>query len=75
MADFCTKCHHGKGFPGNPDIDIEKIFESLKEGYMLEADSICEGCGLVAIAKENGECIALARESSDDSLVWNPYGA
>jgi len=28
---------------------------------------------LVAIAKDNGECIALARESSDDSLVWNPY--
>ena len=31
MADFCTKCHYEHGFPGNPDIDIENIFESLEE--------------------------------------------
>lgn len=73
MADFCTKCHYEHGFPGTPVIDIEKIFASLKEGYMIEVDSICEGCGLVALAKDNGECIALAKESTDNDSVWKPY--
>lgn len=71
MADFCTKCHHEHGFPGNPDINIENIFESLEEGYMMSV-GICEGCGIVAVAKRNEQCI-VARESTVDSFVWDPY--
>ena len=72
MADFCTKCHREHGFPGNPDINTAEIFESLEEGYMIEIGSICEGCGMVAVAKNNGQCI-VARESTVGSFVWDPY--
>jgi hypothetical protein len=33
---------------------------------------ICEGCGIVAVAKRNDQCI-VARESTVDSFVWDPY--
>lgn len=71
MADFCTKCHGEHGFPGNPDINVEEIFNALEEGYM-STGFICEGCGIVAVAKQNGNCIA-ARDSGGDSIVWDPY--
>ena len=51
MAEFCTKC--SKEMFGNikkADIDIPEIFDRLEEGYM-EDGFICEGCGMVMIAK------------------------
>jgi len=72
MADFCTRCHQDHGFPGEPDIDIDNIFSSLDEGFMIEVGSICEGCGIVAVAKQNDRCL-VARESTVGSFVWDPY--
>lgn len=72
MADFCTKCHQDHGFPGEPDINVEKIFSTLNEGFMVMAGTICEGCGMVAIAKQDDKCL-VARESTAGSFVWDPY--
>ena len=72
MADFCTKCHLDHGFPGDADINVETIFESLEDGYMIEAGSICEGCGMTAVANQNGKCL-VAREITPGSIAWDPY--
>jgi len=65
MADFCTECNKRMGFP-TPDIDIDKIFNSLKPGYYQQV--LCEGCTLVAIAKtEKGE-LELADLKSQEFL-------
>jgi len=39
-------------FTGDPDINVQEIFENLEEGYMT-AGFICEGCGIQGIAKQN----------------------
>jgi len=36
------------------------------------AGTICEGCGIVAIAKQEEKCL-VARESTAGSFVWDPY--
>ncbi len=52
MADFCTKCSPAMfGEEVQPDIDILKIAEDLKPGYFTKG-VLCEGCGLVAVIKE-----------------------
>jgi len=73
MADFCTKCHIEHGFPGKPDIDVEAIFESLEEGYMINVGSICEGCGIISVAKKNKDTCLVGREINPESFVWDPY--
>lgn len=69
MADFCTKCHHEHGFPGEPDIDIIKETSDLPDGYM-KAGYICEGCGLSGVAKDTKGNLLIFR--SDDE-GWIPY--
>jgi hypothetical protein len=52
MADFCTKCSPAMfGEEVQPDIDILKIADGLKPGYFTKG-VLCEGCGLVAVIKE-----------------------
>jgi hypothetical protein len=51
MAEFCNKCTEkmwGTEIP--PDINVYEVFETLEPGY-VSSGYICEGCGLVAIAK------------------------
>ncbi len=52
MAAFCTKCHRALGMEGEPDIDVQKIFEEklVEDDTMLDG-FLCEGCTLVAIAR------------------------
>lgn len=71
MAEFCTHCHSKMEFPGDPDINVQEIFESLEEGYMT-AGFICEGCGIQGIAKQNEKCL-VAREMPDGGFIWDPY--
>lgn len=71
MSDFCSKCHLDHGFPGEPEIRVEEMFNALEEGYMTSG-FICEGCGMVAVAKQNNNCL-VARDLGGDSLVWDPY--
>lgn len=52
MADFCTKCHEAMFGEGKPDIDVEKIFNSLTVNNHMPV--ICEGCEMTTIANING---------------------
>jgi hypothetical protein len=67
MADFCTKCHHEMGFPGEPDVDIIKESLDLQNGYMKDG-YLCESCGLSGIAKDvNGNL--LVYRSDDEGWI------
>lgn len=69
MADFCTKCHHEHGFPGEPDIDIIKESSDLQNGFM-KTGYLCEGCGISGIAKDmKGNLMVFL----DDLNMWKPY--
>lgn len=54
MADFCTNCSDYM-FPPTikPDIDVQKIFETLEPGYYQPV--LCEGCGMSSVQNENGQ--------------------
>lgn len=54
MADFCNKCSKIMFGDVGPDIDVQKIFDDLEDGYMMDG-LICEGCTLTAIAKDGGK--------------------
>jgi hypothetical protein len=50
MAEFCNKCID-KVFPGEePDIDVDTIAAKLKRGHQEYV--VCEGCGVIHIAKD-----------------------
>ena len=49
MADFCEQCAEKMGF--KKDFDVEVMFQTLQDGFMTSC--LCEGCGLVAIAKDD----------------------
>lgn len=74
MADFCTKCakeHFGEEVA--PDIDVFKEFESLDPG-MCSSGFICEGCGLVVIAKTEENQLKVIRATDDDQInTWQDY--
>lgn len=79
MADFCTKCSLEMfGEEIAPDIDVQKEFETLDPG-MCMSGYLCEGCGLVAIAKTEDGNLQVARitfdENSDDQgkSAWEEY--
>lgn len=69
MADFCTKCHHDHGFPGEPDIDIAKESSDLMNGYM-KGGYICEGCGLSGIARDSSGILLVFMNEEEG---WVPY--
>lgn len=50
MADFCNYCVKEVFGDVEPDIDVYKIFDELKIGYMTPV--ICEGCGMIGVAKD-----------------------
>jgi len=71
MADFCNKCAHvmwGEDF--EPEIDVPQIATKLTNGYYIPV--ICEGCGLIAISKdEDGKVILAYGETLDgDDIAW-----
>ena len=81
MSAFCTKCHKTLGFPGEPDIDVEKIFkEKLVEDDTMINVGLCEGCTLIAVARIDntlkvqyldGDWTEYTREPSMDDTVGN----
>lgn len=78
MADFCTKCSPQLfGEETKPDIDILEIAEGLQPGYYTK--TLCEGCGMVAILKEEDGTIkvGLLPEDQDredlDLIVYEDF--
>lgn len=76
MAEFCSKCALEMfGVQCKPDIDVNKIFEELQEGF-VESGFLCEGCGLVAISKMDGK-LKVMRVSKDENepknTEWEDY--
>lgn len=87
MADFCTKCAFemwGTELP--PDIDIQKIADGMEPGHYTAV--LCEGCGMIAIAKDENSNILIgvldekADEVTEDAeanteprkpVKWIPY--
>ncbi len=68
MAEFCTKCakeHFGDNV--KPDIDVDQIFSELEAGTYVNV--LCEGCVMVAIAKDQSNNLVIAREV-DGETVW-----
>lgn len=74
MADFCTHCYNEMFPPGEPDIDVNKIFEGLKED-MMSYGHLCEGCGLTAIGRINGKLqVAYCQDLVEDTEIpWKDY--
>jgi hypothetical protein len=66
MAEFCNKCSNEMfGNDVKADINVPEIFEKLEEGYM-EDGFICEGCGMVLIAKIGNQMIVGKVSYSED---------
>lgn len=65
MADFCTVCANEMGFP--KDIDIDEIFDNLKPDY--QQSTLCEGCGMIAIAKTSEKKLLIANFKFDKWLT------
>ena len=71
MADFCNKCSEemfGDLFPA--DIDVPKIFESLKVDTYIPV--LCEGCGMLGIGKNKEEELIMifAVDEDDKNQPW-----
>ena len=65
MADFCTKCSPKMfGDEIKPEIDINEIADGLKPGYYT--NTLCEGCGLTAIIKDEDGTIKVGLLPKDD---------
>jgi len=73
MSEFCTKCAKSNlGEKAIPEIDVEKIFESLDPGF-VDSGFICESCGLVAVSKtESGE-LKVMRVQEEKPSFWEEY--
>jgi len=73
MADFCNKCALEMfGDEVQPDINVYEIYESLPEGH-AEFGHLCEGCGIVAIAKTDDGKLAVLRHMDIQSEDWESY--
>ena len=70
MADFCNKCAKAMwGEEIEPEIDVPQIATKLTNGYYMSV--ICEGCGLIALSKEEDCKVILAYGDSDgDDIAW-----
>lgn len=79
MSEFCTKCTLTMfGEQCQPDIDVKKEFEQLQEGFCTSG-FICEGCGLISIAKIEGKLKVMRIKPDDDgenseNNGWEDYG-
>jgi hypothetical protein len=64
------------GEEATPDINVQTEFESLNPGY-CSSGWICEGCGLVMIAKtEEGEMKVMRlkpEDSENRASDWEDY--
>jgi hypothetical protein len=71
MADFCNKCSNEMfGEDSQPDIDVYEISKTLKPGYYQPV--LCEGCVMVAVAKNDEGLIEIAREGQDGQINFIP---
>jgi len=69
MAEFCNFCCKHVFGDVEPDIDVNKIFEGLKPGYFIQ--TLCEGCGLLAIVKkENGEMKVIYSDNIEEEVDY-----
>lgn len=66
MAEFCTDC--AKKIDVAPEIDVEKIFKRLKPGYQQSV--LCEGCGLVALHKEEEDLTEFHGYYRNGKIEW-----
>jgi hypothetical protein len=71
MADFCNKCAEEMGFQ-QPDIDVYKIWESLEPGY-YEGGHICEGCGLLGVARGMNNEVFVLHDIGEENLNFTDY--
>ena len=53
MSEFCNICAKRLGLD-KPTINVYKEFDRLEDGYFVSV-GLCEGCGLVAVAKLEGQ--------------------
>jgi hypothetical protein len=73
MADFCNKCIvEFFGDEISPDIDVYQIYEKLEPGY-AEFGHLCEGCGIVAVARDEAGKLVVLREPNADTDIWETY--
>jgi hypothetical protein len=75
MADFCNKCAQEMWDDQcEPEINIEKISETLEPGHFESV--LCEGCGVRAVGKTADGLIIIAileeEGSVEDSVTWVP---
>ena len=69
MAEFCTTCSKEMGFP-EADINEKEIFESLGKNQYTSV--ICEGCGMLAVARSEDDKMLFAYPSEEDEemVIW-----
>lgn len=72
MKNLCTNCSIELG--KKPDIDVEKEFNELEEGY-ISSGFICDGCGLIAITRQDGKLKVMKMDESTESSCtdWEDY--
>ena len=69
MAEFCTACSKEMGFP-EADINEKEIFDSLQKNQYTSV--ICEGCGMLAVARSEDDRMLFAYPSDEDEemVIW-----
>jgi hypothetical protein len=76
MADFCNKCAEEHFGEVDPDIDVMKIYEELEPGFS-SSGYLCEGCGLIAVARMEDNTLKVMRiplDENEETLVkWEEY--
>jgi hypothetical protein len=69
MAEFSKQwCEMNPELGFEPDFDIVEIFNNLDEGYYEPI--ICEGLGILGIAKENGKLLIARRNQITEEVTW-----
>lgn len=69
MAEFSKQwCDLNPHLGFRPDFDIIEIFNELEEGFYYPV--ICEGLGILGIAKENGNLMIARRNSITEDITW-----
>ena len=54
-----------------PDINVQEIFESLKEEHCTTV--LCEGCGLVLIGKIEDKLKVMRLKDGEEPSEWEEY--
>jgi hypothetical protein len=73
MADFCNVCSDQLfGDNAQPEIDVKSIVKDLKNNHYYTV--LCEGCGMIAIEKdEKGEISLITQDSQTNEYCFHTY--